>query len=110
MKKLLVPMLGLWLGLGVSGRVLADEAGEHEGGQEISMSELPAPVKATFDKEAKGGRVEELRKDTGKKGETVYFGEVVKKGKGTELEVSESGKVIHRGKTHDESKEPGEQK
>jgi hypothetical protein len=108
MRKLLVPMLGLWLGLGVSGRLLANEAGEHEHGQEVSMSDLPAPVKATFDKESKGGSVEELRKDTDKKGQPVYFGEVVKNGKGTELKVSESGKVLHRGKAHDESKEKGE--
>jgi hypothetical protein len=108
MRKLLVPMLGLWLGLGVSGRVFAAEAGEHQRGQEISMSDLPAPVKATFEKESKGGKVEELRKDTGKNGETVYFGEVVKNGKGSELKVSESGKVLHKSKAHDESKEKGE--
>ena len=108
MKKLLVPMLGLWLGLGVSGRVLAAEAAEHEHGQEISMSDLPSPVKATFDKESKGGQVEELRKDTGKNGQPVYYGEVVKNGKASELKVSESGKVLHRGKAHDESKEKGE--
>jgi hypothetical protein len=105
MKKLATGLLALWLGASVSGRVLADEA--HEKGEKVSMADLPAPVKATFDKQAKGGEVEEVYKDT-KNGKTVYRGEIVKNGKGTDLEVSESGKILHRGKPHDESKEKGE--
>ena len=35
----------------------------------------------------------------------VYEAEIVKNGQGTDLEVDSSGKVIERGKAHDESKE-----
>ena len=108
MKMIMVGLMCLGLGLGASGRVLANEAHEHERGQSVTMSDLPAPVKDTFDKESRGGSVEELRKETTKDGKVVYWGEVVKNGKGTDLEVSESGKVIHRSKSHDESQEKGE--
>ena len=154
MKKLMVSMLGLTLGLGTAARVMADQGstydqgqtGTHEQGQTgtpapgetgtpapgqaatpapgmheqgqageneqkgepVDVSALPAPVKATFDKESKGGTLEEVRKDTNKDGKVVYRGEVMKKGKGTELEVAESGKVLHRGKAHSEKNEKGE--
>jgi hypothetical protein len=81
---------------------------EHEQGTPVSKDDLPAPVKATFDKEAKGGQVEELHKET-KNGKTYYRGEIVKNGKATDLKVSESGKVLHKGKQHNESNEKGEQ-
>lgn len=56
-------------------------------------------------KEAKGGKIEELRKETRKDGSVIYEAEIVKKGKGTDIEVDSAGKVVERGKTHDESKE-----
>jgi uncharacterized membrane protein YkoI len=69
------------------------------------MEELPAAVQATFKKEAKGGQIEELRKETRKNGSVIYEGEIVKNGKGRDLEVSSTGKVLERGKAHDESSE-----
>ena len=51
----------------------------------------------------KGGKIEELRKETRKDGTVVYEAEIVKNGKGTDIEVSAEGKVLERGKTHDES-------
>ena len=108
MKKLAIGLMGLWLGTAGLGRAFANEAKER--GTPISESDLPAAVKTTFDKEAKGGQLEELRKESRKNGEVVYYGEVVKNGKGTDLEISDQGKVLHRGKRHDESKEKGEHK
>jgi len=107
MKKGMVGVLGLSLGLGLSAPVFAHE-NEHERGQTVKMDDLPAAARTTFEKEAKGGKVEELRKETRKDGTIVYFGEIVNQGKGTDLKVSDTGKVLHRGKTHDESSEKGE--
>src|SRR5262245_6491659 len=107
MRKLAMGLAGLWLGLGVAGHGFARETVERS--LAIGLSDLPTAVRATFDQEAKGGMVEELRKDT-KNGKTVYYGEVVKNGKGTDLEVSDTGKLIHRGKAHDESQEKGASK
>ena len=108
MKKGTLGVLGLSLGLGLSGPVLANESQEHERGQAVKMDELPAAARTTFEKEAKGGKVEELRKETRKDGTVFYFGEIVNEGKGTDLKVSDKGKVLHRGKAHDESSEKGE--
>jgi hypothetical protein len=83
-------------------------AGEDEGGHEhqsVTLAELPAPAQKTLKREAKGGKIEELRKETHKDGTVAYEAEIVKNGKGTELEVSADGKVLERGKTHDESSE-----
>jgi len=105
MRKLATLLLAGALGTGFGVRAFA---GENESGhqhQSVTMAELPAAVQTTFNREAKGGKVEELRKETRKDGSVVYEAEIVKNGKGTDLEVSSAGKVIERGKTHDESSE-----
>jgi hypothetical protein len=107
MRKLTMAIVGLGFGMAAA-TASANEAREH--GQSVTENDLPAPVKSTFDKEAHGGQVEELRKESLKDGRTVHWGELVKNGKETELKVSDSGKVLHRGKAHAESKEKGEQK
>ncbi|HVX98001.1 MAG TPA: hypothetical protein VHK47_24005 [Polyangia bacterium] len=73
---------------------------------ELQMSDLPSAVRSTFKREAKGGKVEELRKETKKDGSVVYEGEIVKKGQGRELEVNSDGMVVDRGKSHNEKMEP----
>jgi len=80
MKKEMLGVLGLSLGLGLSAPVFAHE-NEHERGQTVKMDDLPAAARTTFEKEAKGGKVEELRKETRKDGTIVYFGEIVPQGR-----------------------------
>jgi hypothetical protein len=73
-----LPLLG--------GRALAnDEKDEGHAHEAVKMEEL-------------------LRKET-RHGKVIYEGEIVKAGKGVDLEVGSDGKVVLRGKTHDESKE-----
>jgi hypothetical protein len=36
----------------------------------------------------------------------AYEAEIVRNGKGTDIEVSADGKVLERGETHDEKSEP----
>ena len=106
MHKLAILFLAGTLGAGVGAQALAHE--ENESGHEhqsVKMEELSAAAQATFKKEAKGGQIEELRKETRKNGDVVYEGEIVKNGKGRDLEVSSTGKVLERGKAHDESSE-----
>ncbi len=100
--------VGRWIvigALGLGGFVGTARAhqGKHAEGT-LNMSDLPSSVRSTFEKESKGGEVEGLRKAT-KNGKTVYEGEVVQNGKGTDLEVSENGKVLDRSKAHDEATE-----
>jgi hypothetical protein len=105
MHKLSTLLLAGLLGLGLGSRALADEGESGHEHQSVTMEDLPAAVQTTFKREAKGGKIEELRKETRKDGVVVYEGEIVKNGKGRELEVSGTGKVLERGKTHDESSE-----
>ena len=105
MHKLATLFLAGALGLGLGGRASADENESGHEHQTVKMEELPTAVQTTFKHEAKGGKIEELRKETRKDGAVVYEGEIVKNGKGRELEVSGTGKVLERGKTHDESSE-----
>jgi uncharacterized membrane protein YkoI len=105
MNKLATLFLAGALGAGLGSRALAEENESGHEHQPVTMAELPAAVQATFKHEAKGGQIEELRKETRKNGSVVYEGEIVKNGKGRELEVSSTGKVLERGKTHDEGSE-----
>jgi hypothetical protein len=75
--------------------------GEHK---KVTLDELPTAVQQTFQKEAAGGQVQELRavKHAGK---TMYEGEIVENGKGTELKVAQDGSIVKRGTPHDEATE-----
>ena len=105
MRKLATLLLAGAMGLGVGARALADENESGHQHQSVTMAELPDAVQTTLKHEAKGGKVEELRKETRKDGSVIYEAEIVKNGKGCNLEVSSAGKVVERGKTHDESSE-----
>lgn len=105
MHKVATLFLAGTLAVGLGARALAEENESGHEHQSVKMEELPAAAQATFKKEAKGGQVEELRKETRKDGNVVYEGEIVKNGKGRDLEVSSTGKVLERGKAHSESSE-----
>jgi hypothetical protein len=104
-------MMSWFIAASVGFYVVPSWAGdENEKGHEhtaVKFDDLPAPVQATLKKEAQGGDIQEVRKET-ERGKVIYEAEVVNNGKGRDLEVSADGKVIKRGKAHDESKEKGE--
>lgn len=90
---------------GLAGTARADE--ENEAGhahKKVNLNDLPSSVRSTFQKEASGGKIEELRKET-QNGKTIYEGEVVSNGKGTDLEVAADGTVLERSASHDEASE-----
>jgi hypothetical protein len=68
-------------------------AEKHE--EHLTMTQVPAPVKATIDKESAGGKVDEIEKET-EHGRTFYEAEIVKKGKTAYIHVAEDGKVLKR--------------
>ena len=109
MRKVAMALLAGTLSLGGVGGALADPTsakGRPETTQQaVTLADLPASTRATLEREAKGGRIEELTKETSKTGTITYEAEIVKDGKGSEVEVSEMGMVLERGKSHDESKE-----
>jgi len=100
----MVGLLAGTLALGGVGRAMADE-NENERGQPVTFAQLPSAAQKTLKREAKGGKIEEIRKDHGKDGTLCYTAEVVKNGQGTDVTVGADGKVLDRGKTHDEKSE-----
>jgi hypothetical protein len=72
----------------------------YPGHQPRSLGDLPAQVQQVFRREAKGGSVDDLRKET-LDGRAVYEGEILVNGKATLLQVDSIGQIVHRGPTHD---------
>ena len=98
-------VVGLALvGLVVAPAVAPANAAE-EKGQTFSLDQVPAPVKATIDKEvAKGMTVKDITKET-EKGKTFYEARMVKKdGKETLIHIAENGKVLKRESPKTEAK------
>ena len=95
----------LVVALSAPGVAFGHEEEKDHAHESVKLEDLPPAVQATFTREAKGGKIEELRKETRKNGKVIYEGEIVKNGKGWELEVNAEGKVVERGKPHSEEGE-----
>ena len=106
MRRTTIALLAGTLALGGAGRAMANDNESGHEHQSVTMADVPAAAQKTLKREAKGGKIEELRKETRKDGTVAYEAEIVKNGKGTDIEVSADGKVLERGKTHDEKSEP----
>ena len=70
----------------------------------VTMDQLPAPVRATLDKEAKGGTVGQVNQET-EKGKMVYEAEITKDGKQRYVSISPEGKVVKRESAKREAKD-----
>jgi uncharacterized membrane protein YkoI len=68
----------------------------------LKMEDLPAPVKSTLEREAKGMQVESIKKDVDD-GRVKYEVDLMSNGERHELEISESGKVLERKSSYDEN-------
>jgi hypothetical protein len=85
--------------------VFAGDKGEHHEHQSVKMEDLPGAVQDTLQKEANGGKIEEVRTEKNDQGQVIYEAEIVKDGRGTDIEVDSSGTVVERGQSHDEGRE-----
>jgi uncharacterized membrane protein YkoI len=81
----------------------ADKKTEREE-QQISMDQVPAAVKATLEREAKGGTLGSVMQET-EKGKTFYEAEIDKNGKKSYVHVAPDGKVLKHERTRREAKE-----
>jgi hypothetical protein len=70
-------------------------AAVQEKGEKMTMDQLPGPVKATIEKEAAGGTVGDITKET-EKGKTFYEAQITKDGKDRYVHVADNGKVLKR--------------
>ena len=79
----------------------ATAAGE---GPKMTLEQVPAPVKATIEKEAKGGTVGDIVRDT-EKGKTFYEAHItMPNGKDRYVHVADNGKVLKRESAKKEAK------
>lgn len=67
--------------------------GRHE--NRVALAQVPAPVRATIEQEAKGGSLKDIERST-LDGKTAYTASVVINGKEQETRIGEDGKVIDR--------------
>ncbi len=70
-------------------------AGKRKKEEKVTIDQVPAAVKATILKEAKGAKIKEIEKET-KKGKTIYEAEFVVDGKEIEIKVAADGKLLSR--------------
>jgi hypothetical protein len=72
--------------------------------QKMSLDQVPAPVRATLEKEAKGGTIGDVTMEKDAKGKTYYEAEVRQpKGKDRYVHVAPDGKVLKRESTRKEA-------
>ena len=64
-------------------------------GPDIPLDKLPAPVRATVEKETQGGKVTDIEKDH-ERGQVIYEVEFTIDGKEWELDIAEDGKLLER--------------
>src|SRR2546426_4191333 len=68
----------------------APSAAVHEKGEKMTMDQVPAPVKATIEKEAAGGAIRGITKEA-EEGKTVYEAHNTKNGKERYVPLGGSG-------------------
>ena len=78
-------------------------AAVQEKGEKMTMDQLPAPVKATIEKEAAGGTIGDITREN-EKGKTFYEAHITKNGKDRYVHVADSGKVLKRESAKKEAK------
>lgn len=65
--------------------------------QKLTLDQVPATVKATFDKEAKGGAIGEVTREIEKgKAKAFYEAHITRNGKDMYVHVREDGTVVKR--------------
>ena|SRR3989442_15219953 len=90
---LILVVLGL---LGLTLFEWEDWRGENRQEEKVALAQVPAPVKATIDQEAKAGALKEIERTT-VDGKSTSVAGIVINGKEQESRLGEDGKVISRG-------------
>ena len=83
-----------WLVTVIVAIVLGGTAGA-AGADEVRIDQVPPAVRATIEREARGGRIEEIERET-KNGRVVYKIEFVQGDKEYEIRVAQDGTLLKR--------------
>ncbi len=83
------------IGLGVVGTFALAAWAAQEGEEQVTLEQVPAAVKATILKEAAGGKITEIERET-KNGKTIYEAEFLRDGREIEIKVAPDGTFLGR--------------
>lgn len=72
------------------------EAVEEGAEVEVTMDQLPPAVRQTLEREAAGGKIEEIERETGKDGVIVYSADTNIAGKVYDITIAQDGTLISR--------------
>ncbi len=100
---------GILFGLAVLITILLAGTSAPAIGDEVLLSDCPAAVQKTFQREANGADLEEVEKDTDD-GETIYEAGVTIDGKEYEIVVAEDGTLLQKALEDEEDKRDGAEK
>ena len=64
-------------------------------GTDVTLEQLPAPVRATVDRETKGGQITDIERDR-EAGKVIFEVEFRLDGKEYELDIAEDGTLLER--------------
>ena len=73
--------------------ISGDERRGKEAGEKISIDQLPAPVKAAVEREAAGGQIMDISRDT-KPSQTSYEIKIAKDGQESKVRIASDGTKI----------------
>jgi hypothetical protein len=85
-----------------------DDDGDEEESEAVTIDEVPQAVKDTLVKEADGGTIEEIEKET-EDGAVVYDADVVVNDEKFELKIDENGKLLSKEADEDEDQDADEE-
>lgn len=97
-----------WLGV-ASASVIAGLGAACSSEQNVAMSDVPAAVRATLERETAGGKITEVEKEK-KNGHVVYSADATINGQGYDITVAEDGRLISKEREQDEHGEKSEKK
>jgi len=73
---------------------IGDDERRGEGpGEKVSLDQLPPPVRATVEREAAGGQIREIVKDT-ERGQTSYEVKIARNGQESEVRIAPDGTKV----------------
>ena len=77
------------------GSVALLAAAPSRAGEDLTLEQLPAAVRATVERETKGGQITDIERDR-EAGKTIIEVEFILDGKSYELDVAEDGTLLER--------------
>ena len=103
MHRLTIAALAGFLSVGVLNACASDHHGSEGKEVPVAMKDVPAPVRATLERESAGGKVTEVEKEV-KDGKTLYSADMVVNGVAWDITIAENGAVVSKEKEKDGEK------